>query len=411
MKENFRKYFHIILPGLLVAATGVGAGDLITASLAGNYIGLSILWAPLLGAFMKFFLTEGMVRHQIATQNLLLESWSLKFSKLIQWVFLLYLIIWTYSVGGALINSCAAAIHALLPMKITESSSIFLGGLHSIIAVIFVLKGSFHFFEKLMSLLISLMFATVILGSFAFIDQPLTALAGLIPSIPEKNISWLIGLIGGVGGTLTILSYGYWINEEKRNNDEGLKICKIDLTVAYGLTALFSMAMVILGTHLNLDGVSKAQISSSLANLFASKFGYFGAVLFKLGFWAGVFSSLLGVWQSVPYLFTSFYEINFLPKNSVTHLHHKDKKKTKAYKFYLLFISVVPITSFWVKFEVIQLAYAFVGALFIPALALSLLILNNDKSLPKIYQNTWKSNLLLSLCLIFFVGIGLRNFL
>jgi Mn2+/Fe2+ NRAMP family transporter len=37
-------------PGFVVAATGVGAGDLIAASVAGHRFGLAVLWVVLLGA-------------------------------------------------------------------------------------------------------------------------------------------------------------------------------------------------------------------------------------------------------------------------------------------------------------------------------------------------------------------------
>jgi len=40
----------IFLPGILVAATGVGAGDLLTASIGGSEAGLVILWAAVVGA-------------------------------------------------------------------------------------------------------------------------------------------------------------------------------------------------------------------------------------------------------------------------------------------------------------------------------------------------------------------------
>ena len=40
-------------PGILVAATGVGAGDLATASFTGSQLGTAVLWAVLVGAFLK----------------------------------------------------------------------------------------------------------------------------------------------------------------------------------------------------------------------------------------------------------------------------------------------------------------------------------------------------------------------
>ena len=36
-------------PGLLVAATGIGAGDLATASFTGSILGTAVLWAAVVG--------------------------------------------------------------------------------------------------------------------------------------------------------------------------------------------------------------------------------------------------------------------------------------------------------------------------------------------------------------------------
>ncbi len=59
----------MIGPGLLVAATGVGAGDLAAASFSGAQLGVAILWAVVLGAFFKFVLNEGLTRWQLDTGN------------------------------------------------------------------------------------------------------------------------------------------------------------------------------------------------------------------------------------------------------------------------------------------------------------------------------------------------------
>lgn len=306
MIKKIKNFYYFIAPGILVAATGVGAGDLITASIAGNKLGLTVLWAPILGGILKLFLTEGLARFQIATSHTLLEGWIKELGKWMQWVFIIYLIIWSYMVGGALINSCGVAMTALLPISDLQTSKVIWGISHSFVGVLLALKGSFKFFEKVMSLLIGIMFLVVIVGSFVFIQNYSKFFLGFIPHIPKHDINWLVGLVGGVGGTLTILSYGYWIREDGRGNKKGLQTCKIDLSVAYLLTAMFSVGMVVLGSHFNFEGVDKSQISTVLANLFKTEFGIAGYWLFLFGFWAGVFSSLLGVWQSVPYLFADF---------------------------------------------------------------------------------------------------------
>ncbi|MBC8146017.1 MAG: iron transporter, partial [bacterium] len=53
MPAQKTSFFSRFGPGILIAATGVGAGDLITASLAGSDVGLVVVWAVVLGALLK----------------------------------------------------------------------------------------------------------------------------------------------------------------------------------------------------------------------------------------------------------------------------------------------------------------------------------------------------------------------
>src|SRR5690606_1239042 len=80
-------------------------------------------------------------------------------------------------------------------------------------------------------------------------------LAGLVPGpIPKEGIGWFLGVLGGVGGTVTLLSYGYWIREAGRSGERGIRECRIDLAVAYALTAFFGVAMMVVGSIVPLEG-------------------------------------------------------------------------------------------------------------------------------------------------------------
>src|SRR4029078_10090395 len=83
-----RSLLAVLGPGLLLAATGVGGGDLATASFVGDLLGTAVLWAALVAAFLKFVVTEGLARWQLATGDTLLEGVAHRFGRGVIGVFL-----------------------------------------------------------------------------------------------------------------------------------------------------------------------------------------------------------------------------------------------------------------------------------------------------------------------------------
>jgi Mn2+/Fe2+ NRAMP family transporter len=61
-------------PGVIMAASGIGASDIVAATVGSATYGLALLWALLLGAFFKFVPSEGLARWQLATGSKALEG-------------------------------------------------------------------------------------------------------------------------------------------------------------------------------------------------------------------------------------------------------------------------------------------------------------------------------------------------
>lgn len=59
----------LVGPGLVAAATDVGAADLVTTMIAGQRYGYALLWAVIIGTIMKIVLVEGVGRYSLATGN------------------------------------------------------------------------------------------------------------------------------------------------------------------------------------------------------------------------------------------------------------------------------------------------------------------------------------------------------
>jgi Mn2+/Fe2+ NRAMP family transporter len=406
----------IIGPGLLIAATGVGAGDLATASLAGTYLGTGILWAAQLGAFLKFVVTEGLARWQLATGDTLLEGVVRHFGPVAGWLFLPYFAFWSFFVASALMNATGVTLHAIFPLFAdANTGKIVFGAIASLVGLGLVLKGGYALFEKVMSVCIGIMFVTVVVS--AALVWPGTAdiarglLVPRIPDIGGEGLGWSVALLGGVGGTFTVLCYGYWIREEGRDGSGDLRTCRIDLGVGYLMTAIFGVAMVIIGSTIEVEG-GGATLLVDLSARLGERLGPIGSWMFLIGAAGAVFSSLLGVWQAVPYLFADIFGL-------VRHDHAADgdlgrragvDTTSKAYRGYLVALALVPMVGLLFRFDQVQKAYAVIGATFIPLLALVLLILNSREAwVGKESNNHPLTNGVLVAILVFFSWVTYRT--
>ncbi|MDA7980695.1 MAG: Nramp family divalent metal transporter [Pirellulales bacterium] len=406
--------FGLLGPGILVAATGVGAGDLVTASLAGSRLGLALLWAAWVGSVLKWYLNEGIARWQMATETTLLEGWVEKLGRWVQWLFIAYLAVWSLFVAGAIMSAIGVATVGLFGLEdhpsATALGKIF-GNVFSLVGIVLVLVGGFRVFEVVMSACIGVMFIAVVSTSLLLPETDWSGIArGLIPGqIPEFSgvgLKWLIGVLGGVGGTVTLLSYGYWIRERGRRGEAGLRACRIDLTVGYAMTAIFGIAMMIVASRIELPNDTKGtrvlvQLAKELESLFTG-----GRLVFLIGAWGAIFSSLLGVWQSVPYLFADF--LSLCRGQKPEERRAIDFDRTKAYRIYLLAIGIVPAPLIWFySLADVQLAYTTLGAASMPLLALTLLLLNTRKTfVGERYRNNWATNVILVLTLAAFLFFG-----
>lgn len=154
--KTLKERFLLIGPGLVAAATGVGAGDLVAALVAGTKFGTVFVWTIIAGVIIKYFLNEGVGRFQLASGQTILQGWrSLGHWALIY--FGIYIVIWGFIYGAAGSSSAALAATAIFPQIPLKGWAI----LHAIICLIFVWIGRYQFFEKVMSLLTGIMFITL----------------------------------------------------------------------------------------------------------------------------------------------------------------------------------------------------------------------------------------------------------
>jgi Mn2+/Fe2+ NRAMP family transporter len=402
----------LIGPGLIVAATGIGAGDVVSATVGGARYGEILLWGILLGAFFKYVLNEGVARFHLATGLTALEGWARYLPLWVRIYFATYLVVWTVAVSAALANACGLGIANLTGGAIPQSWG---AALHSLLGASFVLLGGFSGFEKIMKLLIGAMFfAIVACAAFTLTDGGAVVSGLLVPRIPAGGGAYVLSLIGGIGGSVTLLSYDYWLREEGMATPHFARFVRRDLGLAYCFTAIFGISIMTMSSrafHAAGIEITDSQAVTRLAEMLGNLVGPAGYYVYSLGFWAAVFAALLGVWQSVPYLYADFYAIG--KGASVEERARLTQVGSAPYRAALAYITLAPIPfAFLGRPLFIIVAYTIVGSLFLPFLAATLLWLHRkavwDERVPR---NGRITTALLILVLVLFAAIGIREIL
>jgi Mn2+/Fe2+ NRAMP family transporter len=401
-------FTKLIGPGLLVAAAGIGAGDIVSSTLAGAGYGFALLWVVALAAFLKFFLNEGIARWQLATDTTAIEGWCQHLPWWVRAYFGAYLVLWTVSVSAALTGACGLGLANLTNGAIPRPWG---AVMHSVIGGTFVLIGGFKGFEKVMKVLIATMFFSIVACALLTFGDPAAVLRGLlVPTIPSGAGRTVLSVLGGIGGSIAMLAYNYWLREEKMVGPQWVRFVRADITIAYIFTALFGMSVMIVANqafHVPGVQITNAQAVTKMAETLRQIIGSVGFYAYSIGFWAAVFASLLGVWQSIPYLFADYYGL--MRKYDRPRREQLTQVTSTPYRLALLFITLAPIPfAFLDQPLFIIRTFTIVGSLFIPFLAATLLYLNNFR-IPLdsgVKRNSVLTNAVLVLALVVFAAVG-----
>ncbi|HSN35043.1 MAG TPA: Nramp family divalent metal transporter [Arthrobacter sp.] len=397
--------WKVVGPGLVVAATGVGAADMVATLVAGSRFGYGLLWAVIVGVILKVILVEGAGRFTLATGKTIFEGWR-SLGRWTTWYFGPYIMIWGFVYGATAMSSAAMPLAALFPAVDLKIWAVLMG----LAGFAMVWFGRYAFFEKITAVLVGIMFVTVVgLAVIAAPNIP-EMITGLVPMIPEGGVIYTLALAGGVGGTITLAAYGYWLREKGWYTPKWMKVMRIDNTMAYVITGIFVIAMLVVGAEVvRAAGVSLSAGDAGLLDLSTvlnEKYGEVVGTGFLIGFWAASFSSIIGVWNGVSLMFADFWG-NMRGKESGD---PATRVGGKYFKFYILWLTFPPMVLFLLDQPIaLILAYGVLGSLFMPFLALTLLGLLNGKRIPKEWANNLITNILLGITALLFITLGVQQ--
>lgn len=400
--DKAQKY-KIIGPGLVVAATGIGAPDLVATLVAGSKYGYALMWTIVAGVIMKIVLVEGAGRYNLATGRTMFEGWR----TLGRWTSIYfgpYILIWGFVYGATAMSSAAMPLAVLFPVLPLWGWAIIMG----LLGFSLVWLGKYEAIEKITAGLVGLMFILIVgLAIYTLPNLP-ELFKGLIPMIPSGAVTYTLALAGSVGGTITLAAYGYWLREKGWGSPRFMRVMQLDNTVAYVISGIFVAATLVLGVEvLYSAGVAVSSGDKGLldlANVLHERYGVAIGNLFLIGFWAASFSSIVGVWSGVSLMFADFWgNMRHKPTG-----HPDTLTGGKYFRFYVLWLTFPPMLLLFLDRPIfLILLYGVLGALFMPFLAVTLLWILNTRRVPEKWRNGWFTNITLAICAVLFIALGI----
>lgn len=336
---------------------------------------------------MKIALAEGTGRWHLASGSTIFAGWR----TLGRWTtvyFAIYVMVWGFVYGAAAMTSTALPLAALFggELKLWAIGS-------GLAGLLFIGLGRYGIFEKVTAALVGIMFVTVVGLAVLTLPDVGEAVTGLVPTLPDGSVIYTLGLIGGVGGTITMAAYGYWINAKGWRDSSWMRVMRLDNSVAYVMTGVFVIAMLIVGAELLFSANIALTVGDrgllDLDAVLRDRFGDVIGTAFLVGFWATSFSSILGVWNGVSLMSADFVD----NVQGIERLPDDDSTKRPAFRFYRLWLTFPPIALLFLDQPFgLVVAYGALGSLFLPFLAGTLLRLLNSERVPREHHSGWASN-------------------
>ncbi|MGW0707392.1 Nramp family divalent metal transporter [Streptomyces sp. NPDC002643] len=383
-------------PGLVLAAASVGAGDMVSSLAGAAGYGMALMWAIVIGVVLKCALTEAVGRLYMATGQTVIMSLR-SVGRPLPLLFIAFVLVIGLLYGAALSSVASLALTTLFPALPLRPVAVVI----ALVSAAIVYVGRYALFERVMSVFMLAKFvgmAVLAVATLATADDLPGLLGTLRPRLPEGDLITVLALIGGVGGTVGIASYSYWVREKGWADQSRLGVMRADSAVSYAFTFLFVVCTTVVGTGL-LYGtggtITGNEGLAALADPLGADLGSVARVLFLGTFFLVTLSALVGGFNALCYLLAdSLRSMRGIPEaEAERHIG----QRSLPLRLFLLYCAVASVVVVFMGRPVsLVLTYAAVGSLVLPLLSGSLLVLLNRRGVDPVYRNGKTSNVLLA---------------
>jgi len=352
-------------PGIVLAASIVGSGELILTTTLGAKVGYTMMWLIILSCLIKAVVQSFLGRYTIATAETGLDA----VNRVPGPRFRVGWVVWAWAAMAFMV---LFQITGMLIGVSQTMNSVFAGVSVTVWVIVFfvltlglLLGGAYHRIERLAMVkvglftLITLMSAVLLLSSPGFSAAELAQ--GFTFQIPEAGLVVAVAVFGitGVGAT-ELYVYTYWCVEKgyarytgPREDSEAwrrrargwVRVMNFDVVGSMIIYTIATVAFYLLGAGiLNKMGLVPAgkEMISTLTNIYTQTFGEWSRWLFYIGAIVILYGTVVAATAGHSRMFADFMRLQGA-------FQHDDfKARTRWRDIFIVVLMVIPLVFYFI---------------------------------------------------------------
>jgi Mn2+/Fe2+ NRAMP family transporter len=408
VRESFlARVTKLLGPGIIAVLSWLGAGDLITSSVAGANYGYAMMWVLAASLLLRFLIVNIIARFQLCNnQGMSILQGYAQLHPIFAWFMLGYALIMGHLVNAYMIKGAGEALAMLLHINQPLLCSF------AVVIAVWLLVGRnvYTMIEGVMKGLLALM--TLAFLALAVMSKPdlVGILKGTIGfSIPPDEgvhgaLLVAVSVIGAVAGSIANFVHPYVMREKGWIGPEHKRMQRNDLLFAVFVGIIINLAIWVVGAEILRPNGLQVENLQDLGKAMEMFFGSAGWYIFFVGVFATLFASIAGKTTAFPMLITDAFQ-HILPKRRDK--YGKEFHKDPMHKWFMLFILVTPMV--WSlpgmpDFVTLTIGVNALNIIGLPIISLGLFIMSNQKSL---LDKKYRNNLFENVALLFATGLAL----
>jgi manganese transport protein len=413
-------------PGMILAASIVGSGELIATTTLGAKVGFAALWVIVLSCLIKPIIQAEMGRYTIASGETGLEALNHvpgpRFRvNWIVWAWAVMVLITLLQIG-AMFGGVAQVMNLVFPAIPLKAWVLLLLGL----TLLLLLSGGYERIERLSFIKVGLFTMLTLLAALLLLRMPQyfrwsEIWEGLQFRMPGEGLSTAVAVFGITGvGASELFMYPYWCVEKgyarftgRREATDGwlnrargwIYVMHVDILASMLIYTVATVAFYVLGAGV-LHGMGVVPASKDmipvLSKIYTETLGEWSLWLFYVGAIATLYGTIFASTAANSRVFADMARLmGFFSRDDYA-------RRSAWRRGFVVFLTVLPVILYWVVESPVQMVVAggVAQALMLPVIGIGTLYLRHRRLPKEIAPSRWVTIALWAAALIIICLMG-----